>query len=60
MTFSSYALTTDTHTRSKALEETERSAYETPEVVDTFEASEVMGTAEGQTCGNGSQVSVLG
>jgi hypothetical protein len=30
--------------------------YETPEILDTFAALEVMGAAEGSTCGNGSVV----
>ena len=38
--------------RSKGLEHT----YETPAIVDTFDALEVMGAAEGSTCGTGSQI----
>jgi hypothetical protein len=37
----------------------ERFPYETPEIVDTFEALEVMGAAEGQVCGNGSQTTII-
>lgn len=33
--------------------------YETPEILDTFGALEVMGAAEGSTCGNGSLTYVL-
>jgi hypothetical protein len=33
--------------------------YETPEILDTFAALEVMGAAEGQSCGNGSQTLVI-
>ena len=34
-------------------------AYEAPAILDTFEAIEVLGAAEGQQCGNGSQMSVI-
>lgn len=33
--------------------------YETPEILDTFDALEVIGAAEGQSCGNGSQCEVF-
>jgi hypothetical protein len=38
----------------------ERPAYEAPAILDTFEAIEVLGAAEGQQCGNGSQTSIIG
>ena len=41
------------------MEKNERLPYEKPEIVDTFEALEVLGAAEGFTCGNGSQVSLV-
>ena len=49
----------NTQLRSKELEQMERFPYETPEIVDTFEALEVMGAAEGQVCGNGSQTTII-
>jgi hypothetical protein len=33
----------------------EQVAYEAPAILDTFEPIEVLGAAEGQQCGNGSQ-----
>lgn len=33
--------------------------YETPRLVETFEALEVLGAAEGQSCGNGSQTTAI-
>jgi hypothetical protein len=48
------------HTKEQEMEHMQRFTYESPEIIDTFEAAEVMGAAEGQTCGNGSQVSAVG
>jgi hypothetical protein len=38
----------------------EKLAYEAPAILDTFEPNEVLGAAEGQQCGNGSQLSIIG
>lgn len=35
-------------------------AYEAPAILDTFEPLEVLGAAEGQSCGNGSETSSIG
>lgn len=38
--------------------ETDYVGYEAPRLVDTFDAIEVLGAAEGVTCGNGSGMGV--
>ncbi|HEY5341874.1 MAG TPA: hypothetical protein VIK27_12665 [Candidatus Aquilonibacter sp.] len=37
------------------MEQSDRLPYESPLVLETFDASEVMGSAEGNVPGNGSQ-----
>lgn len=37
------------------MDQVELLAYATPAIVDTFEACEVLGAAEGSVCGQGSQ-----
>jgi hypothetical protein len=41
------------------VEPTVRLPYEAPLIVDTFDALEVMGAAEGAQCGTGSQVDII-